>query len=174
MVFGKEVGENGTANLQGCMELQDRKRLLTVKEDMGLHSIHLEVCRGSPGQNMEYSKKSDKEAWEIGTSSGKINDLMAVTEDLIEGVGLKAIADTNPVQNIIYNKGITQWKDMMGIGAKRDFKTEVIVLVGAFGIDKSKLANEIATKLHSNYYYKPRGEWWDGFNKVECVIMLLD
>lgn len=92
---------------------------------MDIPTIHLEVCRSTAKQNIEYCKKADDQAYEIGESSGqgKRSDLLAVTKDITEGTGIREVADNYPVQFITYNKGIEKWKDTMGIGVKRDFKT---------------------------------------------------
>ena len=72
-----------------------------------------------------------------------------------------------------FNKGLSAWKDLMGFAEKRNFKTKVIALIGAPGTIKSRLTNQIGERIYNgNTCYKPRGEWWDGYQEdTECVII---
>ena len=47
VVFGREVGENGTPHLQGYVQLKKKMRLNQVKKFISSRA-HLEVSRGSP------------------------------------------------------------------------------------------------------------------------------
>lgn len=64
-----------------------------------------------------------------------------------------------------YHRGITAYK--LVCSRPRDFKTEVYVLWGQPGTGKSKWALE----HYPNAYWKPRGEWWDGYEEHESVII---
>jgi len=49
----------------------------------------------------------------------------------------------------------------------RNFKTKVIVIQGATGVGKSRYAMD----FDANAYWKPRGNWWDGYTGQDtCVI----
>lgn len=53
IVFGKEVGEQGTPHLQGYVQLKKKMRLNQVKKLISSRA-HLQVSRGSPDQASRY------------------------------------------------------------------------------------------------------------------------
>ena len=58
LIFGREVGDNGTPHLQGFIILSARKRLSQVKALVGGRA-HLEVARGSPAEASAYCEKEE-------------------------------------------------------------------------------------------------------------------
>lgn len=56
LVFGREVGENGTPHLQGYIEFKGRKHFGAAKSAISARS-HLERARGTAKENAEYCKK---------------------------------------------------------------------------------------------------------------------
>jgi len=65
VVFGKEVGENGTPHLQGYLELKTKRRMKGVKELL-CDRVHLEIARGTQEENKAYCSKQDVEFFERG------------------------------------------------------------------------------------------------------------
>lgn len=59
IIYGKEVGEKGTPHLQGYIQLSGGKRLRTVKNLMGLPTLHLEAAMGSDEHNFNYCSKDN-------------------------------------------------------------------------------------------------------------------
>jgi len=67
MVFGHEVGQNGTYHLQGFVCFDNRKAFSTVKSLLG-QRCHIEVARGTIQQNYDYCTKQDEDGYyEKGT-----------------------------------------------------------------------------------------------------------
>lgn len=58
LVYQLERGENGTDHVQGYVQLKKRKTLATMKRLLG-DRTHLEMAKGSPGQNRDYCTKED-------------------------------------------------------------------------------------------------------------------
>lgn len=65
VIFGREVGDNGTPHLQGYLELKTRRRMRGVKELL-CERVHLEVARGTQEENKKYCSKQDTEFYERG------------------------------------------------------------------------------------------------------------
>jgi len=70
LIFGEEVGDNGTPHLQGYMCLRTKARIPRIKEEPGLSRTHLEVARGTHAQASVYCKK-DGQYYEFGTAPPK-------------------------------------------------------------------------------------------------------
>jgi hypothetical protein len=57
LIFGKEIGEQGTPHLQGYMETSVRCGLRRVKSLLCSQRVHVEKARGSLESNQTYCKK---------------------------------------------------------------------------------------------------------------------
>lgn len=76
LIFGKEVGENGTPHLQGFVIFNASRTLLDTKLQLGGNRFHCEIARGTSEQARDYCKK-DGEFEEFGTfpeTKGKRTD----------------------------------------------------------------------------------------------------
>lgn len=166
-IIGKEVGENGTPHLQGYFNFVRKVRLNQMKAIQP--RAHFERSKGSDLENKMYCSK-EKNFVEYGQPScqGQRNDLTVAITCLRENRGdLKRCAEENPETFVKYFRGLTHWAQMVDIVPRRDFKTDVYVIVGPPGTGKSRLA----ASLYSDNYYKPRGTWWDGYHGQYCVII---
>ena len=170
-IIGEEVGIGGTKHLQGYLHLTNpNKRRLSCMKKLWSDRAHWEIARGSDLDNKKYCSK-DGIFLECGTpcSQGQRNDLMAVAESLKEA-DIEEVALQYPKQFIMYHRGMEKYAALARPLPKRDFKTQVNVYWGVPGSGKSRLANKEGSEALS-MYYKPRGEWWDGYNGQEVVIM---
>lgn len=173
-IIGREIGANGTHHLQGYFNLgrAHRKSLKKLKEDTCLGSrAHIEKANGTDEQNKTYCSKEGL-FWEHGEiqCSGKRNDLARVAEAIVAGRSIASVADEFPVTYIRNHRGIEAFKALHDAKNQRNFKTDVWVIVGAPGSGKSRFANAKSSSLGS-VYYKPRGEWWDGYSGQESVVI---
>lgn len=169
-VIGKEKGENGTPHLQGFINLKQKKRLSQMKTMIAARA-HFEQAKGTDLQNDEYCTKDHDVYLRIGEPSvqGKRSDLLSAVAMLHATSGnLTEVARANPATFIRYGRGLRDYWLTVG-STPRSFKTEVNVLIGPPGCGKSRHAYE--TTKDSSTYYKPRGEWWDGYIGQENVII---
>lgn len=87
-LFGKETGESGTPHLQGYVCFHKKKRITGVKKVVGKRA-HVEVCKGTPQQNISYCSKTDLNPERFGTEPvprhGKRTDLDQFKEDVKSG-----------------------------------------------------------------------------------------
>nr|QJI53400.1 MAG: replication-associated protein [Circoviridae sp.] len=173
-IIGKEVGDSGTPHLQGYFNTGRTKRrgFAYVKETIfNNRGVHFEKANGSDHQNKEYCSKGE-DFCEFGEcqSPGKRNDLEECTKSILQGKRVSEVAIEHPVQFVKYHRGLHALADMYTAKKPRDFKTEVIVLVGPPGSGKSRYCAAEAAKC-GTVYYKPRGEWWDGYEQHDAVVI---
>jgi len=75
LVYGREVGANGTPHLQGFVWFNLRRTMAQAKHAINPR-CHLEMCRGSPAQNRTYCVKDNDfdEFGSLETGAGKRTD----------------------------------------------------------------------------------------------------
>ena len=174
-IFGKEkCPTTGRIHLQGFCSLVKPKRFNNIKEQIN-NSIHIEKAHGTDNENQIYCSKSG-EYFEKGRPSegrGQRTDLQSLLETISTGErNLKRIAELHPTCYIRYHRGIRSWLNLAHPIECRKEKTEVFYYWGPPGTGKSRSAYEEATNfLDGTYYYKPRGEWWDGYMQQTTVII---
>lgn len=87
LIFGREIGANGTRHLQGFCIFRQRQRLSGVRRFVSPRG-HFEVARGTSIQARDYCKKDgDFEefgALSTGTGQGKRSDLEAFRDWVVE------------------------------------------------------------------------------------------
>ena len=117
LIYGREVGENGTPHLQGFAWFNGRKSMRQAKMALG-HRCHLEVCRGNPSQNRDYcSKDGDFEEFgQLTDDAGKRSDWDQYKEFLQGFDGWPTdfdIADRFPALFGRYNRGCREMRKLM-------------------------------------------------------------
>lgn len=166
------TGSEHCVNLRLCYSnLQRPKRFNRIRQIFGGRA-HIERAKGTDLENKEYCSKGG-DVWECGTpcAQGTRTDLEKVVS-VIEGGerSLKNLAIQFPIAYIKYYKGIEQYIRIAHGNSERDFKTEVFYFWGPTGTGKSRKAREESLAL-GDTYYKPRGEWWDGYTGQPCVVI---
>lgn len=168
LIMGKEVGESGTAHLQGYIEFQKAKEFGNVKKHL-VERVHLEPAKGSSKQNAAYCSK-DGDFVEFGTPVGQgcRTDLASVRSQLEAGVGIKQLLAEgmlDSMQKMGFARVVLPY-----VERKRDWVPTVIWLYGQSGCGKSRLAREL---VGSDFYRKApgTGKWFDGYDGEEHVIL---
>nr|WAE43169.1 MAG: replication associated protein [Cressdnaviricota sp.] len=169
MIFGEEVGENGTPHLQGYIEFDKSKRHETIKRLCP--RMHFEATKGSAAQNITYCSKEGN-VWTKGETKkqGERMDLIELAAEIEAGRTTDELIDENA--NLARIRGcLDRIEDIKKNHGERGEMTEGIWLWGPTGSGKSRMAFEMARECES-YYVKPDdGEWWDDYNGQECVII---
>lgn len=175
-IVGKEVGEKGTPHLQGFFNLKDRKklRLPGIKKLLGAR-CHVENARGDDLANQKYCSKEGSFV-EFGTPQckGKRNDLAKAADLLKESRSVAITAEQFPCQYIRYHRGFEALHSIYQNHEPRNFKTIVTVLTGPPGTGKSRYCYSESHRLAGSpdqVYYKPRGDWWDGYDGHAAVVI---
>ena len=145
--------------------------LRVIVESLYRRSRELQKCKGTASQNITYCKKeNDYKEWGTPTKSGQRNDLEEVSKAIKNGKSITEVANEWPETFIRYHRGIRELKTVLNESEKRDKKTCLMVITGETGIGKSKLAAKISKDIYPNStYYKPRGEWWDGYEQQKMM-----
>lgn len=166
IVYGNEVGENGTPHLQGYIEFKDGKSLSSVKKTLG-NRVHLESRKGTPRQASDYCKKEGNFV-ERGTISnqGKRSDLDDVVEALQKG-GIEQVVKDHPKSFIKYGRNIERLCELtMG---PRDINKPPLVywLWGKTGVGKTRFAQD----TDKSRYTWNGTKWWNGYRQQHRIII---
>lgn len=166
-VVGEEVGEKGTPHLQGFVNLRCKQRPKRLEELLGGRAW-ISPARGSDLDNKAYCQK-ERPYLECGEPQrqGQRSDLRDAVTALDEGMSLCDVARKWPVQYVMFGRGLQSYVTLTS-NRQRDWKTEVIILIGPPGCGKSRWAWEFESPAK---YYKARGKWWDGYDGHETVVM---
>lgn len=169
MVFGREVGEQGTPHLQGFTMFTQHKTLATVKRLIG-DRIHAEPAMGTPKQAADYCKK-DGNFWEAGIppddDTGK-NQWAEIRALELAG-NLEEIKERFTGTYHKYRKTIEyevalhqQFATFDG-----DLQQKNFWFWGPPGVGKSQRVRE----LEEEVFTKNCNKWWDGYQGEPAVIL---
>lgn len=171
LVYGREVGASGTPHLQGYLELADgsRKRMRTVKELLGMSTIHLEKRKAKAWQAAEYCKK-DGDFFEKGTAPTKPKEKpdskkrwREVLDKTYTG-DWEWLAENEPYLWLMQERKL-----------RSHYKCPKLLdeltnewIYGPTGTGKSRSARE---RYPDAYIKDASTQWWDGYNGEKVVII---
>lgn len=169
LVYGTEVGENGTTHHQGYACFKKPYRLSGVKKI--LSRAHWEVARGSPTEASVYCKK-DGVYVEFGTLPTTSSNRMAATNKRNWDAAFES-AKKGDFESISAHMKIQYYHAFKRI--KQDYMQPAADLedvsgiwyYGPSGVGKSRLAR----LLHPGFYQKPANKWWDGYQEQPYVLI---
>lgn len=169
-VFQLEKGESETEHFQGYVEFSKVRKIGGLKKL--LPRAHWETRKGTREQARDYCMKSDsrvQEPVEIGDFSkggqGARADLVSAMSLVKQGKTDLEIAEAVPSVWLRYSRGLREYKRLCT--PARTTKTLVRVFLGPTGTGKSRKAFE----EYPGAYFKPRGEWWDGYEGQATVVL---
>jgi len=180
MVWQLEVApETGAIHCQGYVRFKAKKRMQTVKNELGRDDAHVEHARGSEEQNREYctkdaSRKPGEIPHEFGAydkdagKQGKRNDLEEIAAECRAGKTIKAIAEAHPGDFIRYHQGIQSLHELIGPAPPAVKELFVLIMWGPTGTGKTWRAR---TKWPSSFICLPGRDPWSGYIDQETVIM---
>lgn len=170
-LIGKEIAPSGTMHYQGYMELNNRKRKHQVI-DLFPPEIkpHVELCRGTPQQNITYCKEDGK--WvEYGkpTAERTRSDLTALTTLIKDGATMETVALSSPATFVRNYNGLAKFKAIVNKPPLIREQFECHFYFGKTGAGKTYMAHEKYPEL----FAKPigKGLWFDGYAGEETVLI---
>lgn len=164
-----EKGEQGTPHLQFYVEMPQQVRLSHMKKLIDV-TIHWESRRGTQSDVIAYVTKEEtrqSHPFEFGTKKkqGARNDLERAQEMIKSGSSELEVAEECFTTWAKYYKALERYRIL--VTPNRNWEMDVQVYWGPPGTGKTRKAFE----ENPNAYFKPIGEWWDGYDGHETVII---
>lgn len=162
VIWGREVGANGTPHLQIYFQLRTRMRFSQVRGL--LPRAHIEVAHGSADQNIDYCSK-EGEVTSVGEvrRQGERTDLDEVRRDAAEN-GMRHVTRWANCQQIrVAEKFLTYNEE------PRDWKPHVTWLWGPPGSGKTRRAHALTDD--DRYVKSTSSKWWPGYDGHSDVII---
>lgn len=158
LVYGLEVGKQGTPHIQGFVYFQFCRSFKALKQV--LPRAHIEQCKASVLANADYCKKEGNFK-EFGTRprQGARVDLSSI----VEHGSLRTLCSSDASYQAIrmLEKRLTY------LEVERDFKPFVVWFYGGTGVGKSRSVHECFPRV-----FKPKSfKWWEGYDAHEHVLI---
>lgn len=172
ILFGEEVGKEGTPHLQGYCEFTKRPSFSTVKAILG-DSTHVEHRKGTQAQAINYiannPDKPNPVIHENGVKKGQ-----GRRSDLHKIVDLALTAGMREVASIAQNAQQIRFGEiaLSYLEAGRSDPPTVWWYYGPSGVGKSRKARALAEELSPNNWYRKGTSgsiWFPGYDAHECL-----
>lgn len=182
LVFGKEIGKQGTPHLQGFVRFENGVGMNAVKGFIGRRA-HVEKAK-LPHNAIEYCMK-DGNVTERGVrpqfqKNQRATDAAKTAKEGKNAMFLRLVKEKAPVMEMIENCPtqflqycnklplLRQQMDPTGIDWQQK---KCLWLWGESGIGKSRMARDIGKQYSGTFVKDAETKWWDGFGMDECVIV---
>lgn len=169
VIFGREVGESGTAHLQGYVSIGERKGLSWLRATISPRA-HFEVMHrnSTPQKAAAYCRKDGdfEEYGELPPGCGHRSDLVCLYGDIRAGKGEDEVEEAYPAQFIRYQRSIQSL--LRKYTKPREGPPTVKVFWGRTGTGKTKTVYE--SHALEEIYSHPGGSWFDGYHGQEVAL----
>jgi len=174
IVYGREVGDNGTPHLQGYVYFHNQRQHKAVTRL--LPGAWVTPSRGNAEKNRVYCTKQANGGFEFGEPP-----MDAEVARRKGGAGnaarfAKAIEDAEKGDFVTIKRDDPQLFLLHGVRLESLYTPKAVPLdgelmhewwVGPSGTGKSRLLWE----LYPNHFAKQRNKWWDGYKREEIVAI---
>ncbi len=175
-VWQKEIAPTtGTPHIQGYVILKGHAKPNKYMQD-NFFNCRWKIANGSTEQNYVYCTKPGGVAgpWEYGikpvNKQGKRNDLLAVKAKLDAGAPMTQIAEEHFPSFVRYERAFLSYMNI--IQPKRDFKTQIIVLISSPRTGKSTWAkNHTYGVAGKGGFICYSAQWFNGYNGIDDIII---
>lgn len=169
VIFGRELGENGTRHLQGYVEFSDRLRTNQLRNV--LPGAHIEARRGNADQARDYCVK-DGDFEEFGSISvsrqGVRTDLAQLYESIRNGKRKADLCTEHFAAFIKYQRGIDAARLALSRKRNLDNPPSVIVYWGRTGTGKTRAVWSNAES--DSIFVYPGNGWFDGYEQHPIAL----
>ena len=175
IIYGKEIGKNGTPHLQGYVIFENAKSFRSAKRSIN-HRAHIETIKGTPYDNFVYCSK-DGDFTERGdrperVGQGKRQDMLEIKKAIAQNIHIKQLLIQDKIKNhqqLRFAENLEKYYEQ-----QRIWKPNVKWYWGATGTGKTKTAYEEFSKMTDNdsiYFSMDTGKWWEGYDGHTHVII---
>lgn len=171
MIYGYEVGSQGTPHLQGFLYMNNDKTLSAMKKKFH-PTAHLEPTKGTSVQASDYCKKDGKfvERGDI-PQQGRRTDLVSVKDEILAGKKVDDIVLEDPELYHKYGRTLHKIEDLAMRKKFRTTMTEGVWIYGTTGTGKSETAFA-GYNPDTHYHYKyDNSDWQDSYTQQDTVII---
>lgn len=173
MIFGKEVGKNGTPHLQGYVYSKSRIRWTVFKK--AFPRAHFEIAKGTPEQNIEYCSKEDENPFEKGKPP-------KFTKDKTKKAGDKnaeqwkthwELAKSGKIEDILNPVHVKTYEYIHVKYGQKVQNRDVLYNFWIWGPTGTGKSHSVRTIFNDLVYNKQVAtEWWDTY--AQHPVALLD
>lgn len=173
IIYGQEIGEQGTPHIQGFVIFNNAKTFSAAKRSISPRS-HIEQCKGTPYDNFVYCSK-DGNYVERGDRPEKVGqgnrgDLQDIKKMVAQNITLKKMLADDTIKNyqqLKYAESLTKFYE-----TPRTWKPLVKWFYGPTETGKTRTAFEEAPEDSDKVYVAmDTAQWWDGYDGQEFVII---
>lgn len=167
MKAGYEVGESGTPHIQGAVVFKHARTIAAVCRDLGGRA-HLEVMRGTWGDQRYCLKEGKALRDEDNTQQGQRNDLIKFRDSIKRGADDIELLEGHLREVCKYPRLINMARQAYSKRDSREFRRlEVIVKVGPAGCGKTKEPYDEGAYVFDDY----EDGWWDGYEGEKVLLI---
>lgn len=178
LIYGHEVGEQGTPHLQGASVIGRQLAWSTLKKAFPPRT-HIEEMRGTPRESFIYCTKDDNNYYQFGDEPkpGKRNDLLSAVEAMRTVKSMRDFVknDENAATFIRYPRGLTTFRSLLQQPRSPDRPPIIYWLHGPTGAGKTKAA----WTFYETYFgttdqtWISNGSlrWFDGYDGHQGAIL---
>lgn len=171
LIYGREIGEEGTPHLQGYVQMPKKLRLTGLKKI--LPRAHWEPAKGDQPSNREYCSKEgdfvERGEPRVGRRGAPTQEERQRKNKRLRDTDLNDLVDSGEISIMDVRKlknarlDLAQEKPAFAASDVRG-----LWIWGPPGVGKSRKARE---DYGDDVYLKAQNKWWDGYTGQKTVIL---
>lgn len=170
-IYGIEEGEQGTVHLQGYTHLPIAQRMSYIRSI--IPRAHVEICKGTPAQNIAYCCKEDTDPMIFGAGNVPKTQQQTNKDNAKRLLELAKEGNFEKIEEEFPSQYIARYRTLHQIATDNmkpppDLEGPCgLWIYGESGCGKTHMART----EYGSYYSKLCNKWWDGYQDQDCVIL---